>query len=316
MRNNGLLWIIAFLSISFQGCVGATSDILRGEDEIEVPEWHVGDWWIYTFTTPDFFDDSARLVVATVDEEEGGTAYMLGISSEEEARRHAVLNHNPFLGRITHSNLGVFENGVEQAVLSFPLSEKSWTFTLFEMDWTASAEVEGEKAYVKATSTDGSKITYTYDHDVRFITSFVRTDPGGTELLRISLSQSGSGYQGDVHFMRGRDLLDKEYENNGPNGDVEDSFLVQDHPNDGSWDEMIYLISASSGSGGSSISLTLRDHTSASVLERFWGPGASESGTLGTIPSPSGEYTLTASFTGQTELDVMIAGGIGFSWSI
>ena len=54
------------------GCVGATSDILRGEDEIEVPEWHVGDWWIYTFTTPDFFDDSARLVVATVDEEEGG----------------------------------------------------------------------------------------------------------------------------------------------------------------------------------------------------------------------------------------------------
>ena len=72
MRNNGLLWIIAFLSISLQGCVGATSDILRGEDEIEVPEWHVGDWWIYTFTTPDFFDDSARLVVATVDEEEGG----------------------------------------------------------------------------------------------------------------------------------------------------------------------------------------------------------------------------------------------------
>ena len=316
MRGVSSLWVIAFLSIALQGCVGATGGILGGGDEIEVPEWETGDWWLFTFSTPDFFDDSAKLVVATVDQEEGGTAYMLGISSEEEARRHAVLNHNPFLGRISHSNLGVFENGVEQAVLSFPLSEKTWSFTLFEKDWTASANIEGKKAYVKATSADGGSLTFAYDDDIKFITSFVRVDSDGAELLRISLAQSGSDHQGEVHFIRGRDLLDREYENNGPSGDVEDSFLVQDHPNDGSWDEMIYLIDASSGAGGSSISLTLRDHTSASVLERFWGPGASESGTLGTIPSPSGEYTLTASFTGQTELDVMIAGGIGFSWSI
>ena len=94
MRNNGLLWIIAFLSISL-GCVGATSDILRGEDEIEVLNTR-SDWWLHIHDTR-FFDDSIRLVVATVDEEEGGTAYMLDFP-EEEARRHAVLNHNPFLG--------------------------------------------------------------------------------------------------------------------------------------------------------------------------------------------------------------------------
>ena len=171
-------------------------------------------------------------------------------------------------------------------------------------------------AYVTASGSDGSVLTYAYDESVGFITSFVRKDSDGLELLRITLAQSGTGHTGEVHFMRGKDLLSRDYENSGPNGEVEDSFLVQDHPNDGSWDEMIYLMSASAGGGGSTITMTLRDHTSSSVLERFWGPGSSESGTLGTIPSPSGEYTLTASFTGQTELSIMIAGGIGYSWSL
>ena len=307
---------LAVLSIILQGCMGSTNSILGGDNELDVPEWEVGDWWLFTFTTPEFYDDSARLVVATVDEEEGGTAYMLGISSEEEARRHAVLNHNPFLGRITHSTLGVFENGFEQPVLSFPLSSNSWTFVLFDVDWEASSTLEGGMAYVTASGSDGSVLTYAYDESVGFITSFVRKDSDGLELLRITLAQSGIGHTGEVHFMRGKDLLSRDYENSGPNGEVEDSFLVQDHPNDGSWDEMIYLMSASAGGGGSTITMTLRDHTSSSVLERFWGPGSSESGTLGTIPSPSGEYTLTASFTGQTELSIMIAGGIGYSWSL
>jgi len=307
---------LAVLSIILQGCMGSTNSILGGDNELDVPEWEVGDWWLFTFTTPEFYDDSARLVVATVDEEEGGTAYMLGISSEEEARRHAVLNHNPFLGRITHSTLGVFENGFEQPVLSFPLSSNSWTFVLFDVDWEASSTLEGGMAYVTASGSDGSVLTYAYDESVGFITSFVRKDSDGLELLRITLAQSGTGHTGEVHFMRGKDLLSRDYENSGPNGEVEDSFLVQDHPNDGSWDEMIYLMSASAGGGGSTITMTLRDHTSSSVLERFWGPGSSESGTLGTIPSPSGEYTLTASFTGQTELSIMIAGGIGYSWSL
>ncbi|MEC8352260.1 MAG: hypothetical protein VXZ65_03425, partial [Candidatus Thermoplasmatota archaeon] len=39
MRGAGSLWIIAFLSIALQGCVGGTGGILGGGDEIEVPEW-------------------------------------------------------------------------------------------------------------------------------------------------------------------------------------------------------------------------------------------------------------------------------------
>ena len=78
---------------------------------------------------------------------------------------------------------------------------------------------------------------------------------------------------------------------------------------------MIYFLDASCG-GGSTISLTLRDHTSISALERFWGPGAEETGTLGTIPYPSQEYTLTVTFTGDTHLRILLAGGITYSWNL
>ena len=53
-----------------------------------------------------------------------------------------------------------------------------------------------------------------------------------------------------------------------------------------------------------------------SALERFWGPGAEETGTLGTIPYPSQEYTLTATFTGDTHLRILLAGGITYTWNL
>ena len=88
---------------------------------------------------------------------------MLAISSEREAKRHAVLNHNPFLGRITHDNLSAFENGAAQSVLNFPLETgKSWSFTLFGIDWNT--EVIGSsngRATMTATSADNQILTYT-----------------------------------------------------------------------------------------------------------------------------------------------------------
>ena len=78
---------------------------------------------------------------------------------------------------------------------------------------------------------------------------------------------------------------------------------------------MIYFLDASCG-GGSTISLTLRDHTSSSPLVRVWGSGAEETGTLGTIPYPSQEYTLTVIFTGDTHLRILLAGGITYSWNL
>jgi hypothetical protein len=79
---------------------------------------------------------------------------------------------------------------------------------------------------------------------------------------------------------------------------------------------MIYFLDANCGGGSSSISMTLRDHLSISVLERVWGPGSTESGTLGTIPYPSEEYTLTLTFSGESYFRFIVAGGITQSWSI
>ena len=310
--------LVVLLSSSLAGCTGGQSS---GDDsatsDFEVPIWETGDWWLYTFSTPDYSDDTARLVVASTSEEDG-TAYMLAISSLTEARRHAVLNHNPFLGRMTHSELGAFENGVAQSVLSFPLEEgNTWSFTLFSKEWDAFvSDISGSTAVIIATSSDGSRLDYVFDSEVGFFYSFTWKDELGGTKLRMMLSDRGTGHSGDVYFVRGGDLFSDTWEDSGNDIEIRDTFLVSDHPSDGEWDEMIYFIDADCGSG-SSISLTLRDHMSVSALERIWGPGASEMGTLGTIPYPSGEYTLTATFTGGTTfLRVRVAGGITQSWAL
>ena len=310
-----LALVTLLLSAGMAGCTGSDGD--GDSNSIGVPTWEVGDWWLYTFSTPDYSDDTARLVVAS-DDEEGGTAYMLAISSLTEARRHAVLNHNPFLGRVTHSDLSAFENGVAQPVLSFPIEEGgTWDFTLFSTEWAASVTgVTGSTAIIAGAASDGSRIDYVYDSGVGFFSSFIWTDTSGTEQLRMMVADQGSGHTGDVYFVRGGDLFSDTWDDSGTDIEIRDTFLVSDHPSDGDWDEMIYFIDAECGSGSSTISLTLRDHLSVSALGRIWGPGASELGTLGTIPYPSGEYTLTATFTGSTYLRVKIAGGITESWSL
>ena len=104
-------------------------------------------------------------------------------------RRHgdAVLTQ-PVLGDITQ--LGGIRERSRTSGAIFPLSEKTWSFTLFEKDWTASANINGKKAYVKATSADGGSLTFTYDDDIKFITSFVRWIQMGLSLLRSHLPRA------------------------------------------------------------------------------------------------------------------------------
>ena len=272
-----------FLGTILSGCTALNDDkSSNASNIINAPTWEVGENWLYTFSTPEYSDDTARLVVAS-DNEENGTAYMLSISSLTEARRHAVLNHNPFLGRITHSDLSAYENGIPQPVLSFPLeSGKSWTYTLFNIEWSANVVSIEENI----------------------------------EQLKMMFVDKGEGYAGDVYFVRGGDLYSNTWQSNGPDLEIVDSFLVNDHPNDGEWDEMIYFLDAECGSGSSSATLTLRDHLSTTALFRAYGPGSSELGSLGTIPYPTEEYTLTITMTGDSMLRLIFAGGITQSWSL
>ena len=236
--------VLLMLSISLAGCLesGDSTNQGPGHADLTSPaEWQIGQWWLYTFSTPDWEDDSARLVVAE-DDAEDGTAYMLAISSEREAKRHAVLNHNPFLGRITHDNLSAFENGDPQSVLNFPLDiGKSWTFTLFGIDWNT--EVIGSsngKATMTATSSDGQILTYTYDGWAGFIGSLVWYDSEDVLQLRMVLTGNGFDHTGNVWFIRAGDIFSNEWDHDAGAPDVEitDSFFVGDHPSQGPYDEM------------------------------------------------------------------------------
>ena len=300
------------------GCTALENNTNSNSDNvIDVPTWEIGENWLYTFTTPEYSDDTAKLVVAS-DNEEEGTAYMLTISSLTEARRHAVLNHNPFLGRMTHSDLSTYENGVPQLVMDFPLElSKSWTYTLFDMGWNANViSIDQNIAVIQASSDEGSKLIYSYDAEIEFFRMFTWTDNENIEQLKMMFVEKGDIYSGDVYFVRGGDLYSNTWQSNGPDIEIEDSFLVSNHPNDGEWDEMIYFLDAECGSGSSSITLTLRDHLSATALFRAYGPGSSELGTLGTIPYPTEEYTLTATLTGDSMLRLIFAGGITQSWTL
>ena len=56
------------------GCIEPGDSGQLGEsvdDNMTLPEWEVGNNWLYTFITPQFGEDSARLVVAEIDNESG-----------------------------------------------------------------------------------------------------------------------------------------------------------------------------------------------------------------------------------------------------
>jgi|GEM_PF-49074 len=327
-RNRPAALLVAlFLLPALVGCLGSDeggSDSDFSETApFEVPEWEVGDWWLYTFTTPEFSDDTARLVVAENDTEDG-TAYTLAISNHVEARRHAALNHNPFLGRITHDNLSAYENGEPQPVFQFPFSKgDSWSFTLFATEWEVNVlEVylitDGATRYRQSVITgqaaDGSTLAYIFDESAGFLKSLIWKDSSGVTQLEMQLATFGTGHEGEVWFIRATDLYAGSWDHEGGTPDVEvrDTFFVGDHPSGEEYDEMVYYLSARMGGGTGS--LTLRDHTSVSALERAWQPGEEEEGQLGEINSPSQDYTLTVTLSGDSEIAIIIAGGITYSW--
>ena len=298
------------------GCIENNSTSMGNtkDDDLLLPDWEVGDSWVYTFTTPQFGQDTARLVVTEDDDGEGN--YIVGISSEREAQRHAVINHNPFLGRINHQTLGVYEQGEVQSVFSFPWRyDASWSFSLFGEEWTAEVvSIYDKEIRVEATSTAGHAIKYTFSSTIEFVTSFEWMNEEGVPQLTMVLGEVKSDYSGDVFFYRARDLLDSHYQSNDQ--DVYDSFFDSGHPDGSEWDVLVWYIDAHISNGGQG-SLAMKDRTGASPLLRAWGSGATEQGAIGTIPSNTGEYTLTIQLRGaDSHLHFRVAGALSFQWTL
>lgn len=311
---------LLMMTVSLAGCITqgdlSSSDIGNTtEDELALPDWQIGDQWLYTFITPEFGEDSARLVVADVRTDDG--LFMLGISSEGEAQRHAVINHNPFLGRVTMDGLSVYENGEPQSVFRFPWTAgDSWSFRLLGQDWIASTEnIYNGEVTVFATSAEGHSLNYVFSGREGFIKSLLWTDDEGINHLEMNLNQKKTGYTGDVFFYRAGDIHDNLYEENDQ--EIYDTFLDEGYSPNEAWDTLVWYLDVEISQQGGSGSLSIKDHQGASPLTRAWGAGATEKGSFGTIPSNSGDHSITVTLRGEDSFaHLKVAGALVRSWTL
>jgi len=312
---------LLMLTVSLAGCINDEGSNIGDignttEDELALPDWQIGDQWLYTFVTPQFGEDSARLVVADVREEDG--LFMLGISSEGEAQRHAVINHNPFLGRVTMDGLSVYENGEPQPVFNFPWAVGNiWEFRLLGQQWTASTDnIYNGEVTVSAQSDEGHELDYVFTGREGFIKTLVWQDSEGNENLRMNLNQKKTGYSGDVFFYRAGDLHDNMYEENDQ--EIYDSFFDEGYSSNEAWDTLVWYLDVEIDDKGGSGSLTISDQQDGtSPLSRAWGNGATEKGSFGTIPSKTGEHRITLTLQGETSfVHLKVAGALVRSWSL
>ena len=320
LNMRAYLLSLLMVTISLTGCISnddsTASDIGNTtEDDLALPEWQIGEQWLYTFITPQFGEDSARLVVADIRDDEG--VFMLGISSEGEAQRHAVINHNPFLGRVTMDGLSVYENGEPQSVFNFPWEiGNTWEFRLLGQDWSASTDnIYNGEVTVSATSTEDHSLSYVFSGREGFLKSLLWTDNEGEEHLQMTLNQKKTNYSGDVFFYRAGDIHDNLYEENDQ--EVYDTFLDEGYSPNEAWDTLVWYLDVEISDQGGSGSLSIKDHQGASPLTRAWGAGATEKGSFGTIPSNSGEHSITVTVRGQDSfIHLKVAGALVRSWTL
>ena len=314
-----LLVLLLLCTSVLAGCVSDSESAQEADtttdDQKQLPVWEVGDNWLYTFITPQFGEDSARLVVADVRTDDG--LFMLGISSEGEAQRHAVINHNPFLGRVTMDGLSVYENGDPQPVFNFPwMVGNSWDFRLLGQDWTATTDnIYNGDVTVSATSTEDHELSYVFSGSQGFIKSLLWTDNEGIDHLEMNLNQKKTGYTGDVFFYRAGDIHDNLYEENDQ--EIYDTFLDEGYSPNEAWDTLVWYLDVEISQQGGSGSLSIKDHQGASPLTRAWGAGATEKGSFGTIPSNSGDHSITVTVRGQDSfVHLKVAGALVRSWTL
>jgi len=311
---------LLMITVSLAGCISNENNTESGidnttEDDLILPQWQIGDQWLYTFITPQFGEDSTRLVVADVREDDG--LFMLGISSEGEAQRHAVINHNPFLGRVTMDGLSVYENGEPQPVFNFPWEVgNTWEFRLLGQDWSATTDnIYNGEVSVSASSSEGHDLDYVFSGRQGFIKSLLWTDNEGVVNLQMSLVQKDTGYTGDVFFYRAGDIHDNLYEENDQ--EVYDTFLDEGYSPNEAWDTLVWYLDVEISQQGGSGSLSIKDHQGASPLTRAWGAGATEKGSFGTIPSNSGEHSITVTVRGDGSfVHLKVAGALVRSWTL
>ena len=307
-----LAFSVILLVTPFGGCLGDRLISDDGDVSISAPIWNKGYYWEYGIKTADV-EISTTMIVAVDDD---SNDYYIGTASLIDAKRHAVLNHNPALGRVQMSDLSVYENNVAQLLFDFPLEKnKGWSFSLYGKDSFSATvvDIQAERADIVATSSDGARIEYNFDVDVKWINSFVFTESTGENMLEMQLAKHGNDYTGNSYFCRGGDLYDEEFI--GPDfGYYDTEFANEGHERYGPWDYIVYYLEAeigdSTNDGGEWF---LSDHESTDPLLETITVTKNE---LGTVMGTSGNWTLEISLSGDADVRIRIAGAIEYSYAV
>ena len=275
------------------------------------PNWQKGDFWEYSITV-DGKQFSTTMVVSVDDDD---SDYYVGAGNLDDAKRHAVLNYNPALGRVQMSDYSIYENNVPQRIVDFPLiQDKSWEFSIYSEDFKASViDITESGAEISANANSGAFIKYNFDKNARWFNSFEYTNSNGEVELAMNLANYGSGYTGNSYFCRGGDLFDEEFI--GPDFGVYDTvFANEGHERYGPWNYIVYYLEADIGSSGSG-ELVLRDHEGTEVLLETFSPGTNQH-IMGTVIGSSGNWTLEISLSGNADVRARIAGAIQYTYSV
>ena len=305
--------IVAILTCAAtSGCLSDSFTNQEDETSLLSPKWVKSDFWEYSVKTTNL-EISTTMVVATDDD---ATDYYVGAGSLEDAKRHAVLNHNPALGRVQMSDFAIYENNLPQTILDFPLKiSKSWTFSLYGVDdFTASViDIQNDVAEISAVGGDGARLTYSFSKEVRWFSSFEYVNENGEVILNMELANFGTGFTGNSYFCRGGDLYDKEFE--GPDLEVYDTVYVSEgHQRYGNWNYILYYLEADIGSSGSG-ELTLKDQFGTELLFETFSPGNTRND-LGSVEGDSGNWTFEIALSGESYVRMRIAGAIQYTYAV
>ena len=307
-----LCLVSLFLGSTLSGCL--SDGFTNNNDEISIysPNWTKSDFWEYSVKTANL-DISTTMVVAI---DNDATDYYMGAGSLEDAKRHAVLNHNPALGRVQMSDYSVYENNQPQKIIDFPLkTSKSWSFSLYgENEFVASViDIQNGIAEISAVSDNGARINYIFSQEARWFSYFEFTNSNGESVLTMELANYGTGFTGNSYFCRGGDLYDKEFE--GPDLEVYDTVYVSEgHERYGNWNYILYFLESNTGGSGSG-ELTLKDHLGTEVLFETFSPGVTKS-EMGSVEGNSGNWTFEIALSGDSYVRMRIAGAIQYTYAV
>ena len=304
--------ILLFLGTTISGCLGDGFSNKTDDIAISSPSWIKSDFWEYSVKTSNL--EISTTMVVSIDND--ATDYYVGAGSLEDAKRHAVLNHNPALGRVQMSDFAVYENNEPQKLIDFPLkTSKSWSFSLYgENEFIASVlEIENGLAEISAVSDSGARISYIFSQEARWFSYFEFTSANGETILSMELANYGTGFTGNAYFCRGGDLYDKDFE--GPDLEVYDTVYVSEgHQRYGNWNYILYFLEANTGGSGSG-ELTLKDHLGTELLFETFSPGVTKN-EMGSVEGNSGNWTFEIALSGDSYVRMRIAGAIQYTYAV